>query len=364
MTTTRSISMKNRTPRTQAVAVAAFTALTLTVLPARAAATTLAVCATIPELGSLARTVGGDHVAVTVFTKPTEDPHFTPARPSFVKAASECDLLLLAGLDLEIGWLPVLLKGSRNGRIQPGQPGYLDASTAIVPMLVPQTTVDRSMGDVHPFGNPHYLADPLNGLAVARLIAATLGAFRPDERPEFEARVDALADRIRTALVGRRLATKYGAEVEKLAQLHVQNALVPYLEAQGERDLLGGWLGALAPAFGTRYVDDHRMWPYFGARFGLVYADSLEPLAGIPPTTRHLQDVIARMRAEGIPLVLAAAYYDPRHAQFVAEATGATVLRMANQAGARPGTDDYVAMIDDNVRQVVTALAARTGPGG
>lgn len=345
---------------TPSILVAAMLAMLVSATAARAA-DSLLVCATVPELGSLVTMVGGAEVTTTVFTKPTEDPHFTPARPSLIKAASQCALLLVNGLDLELGWLPLLLQGSRNAAIQPGQTGYLDASVGITPLLVPNTPVDRAMGDVHPFGNPHYLTDPLNGLRSARRIRDTLVALRPTARPGFDARLAALEDAIHTALVGAELATKYGKDVAKLARLHEQHALLDFLESQGERALLGGWLGALAPHFGAHYVDDHRMWPYFAHRFGLVYAGSLEPLGGIPPTTRHLQAMIEMMQATNVRLLLTATYYDPRHARFVAAKTGATVLRMANQTGAVPAAADYVAMCDYNVRQVVEALAPAHG---
>ncbi len=322
----------------------------------------LRVCATIPELGSLAATIGGTEVTTTVFTRPTEDPHFTPARPSVVKAASQCALLLVNGLALEVGWLPVLLQGSRNAAIQPGRPGYVDVSVAITPLLVPQTPTNRAMGDVHPGGNPHYLTDPLNGLRVATTIRDALVTLRPDARAGFDGRLTTLRDAIHTALVGSELAAKYGSDVPKLARLHEQKKLVSFLETQRERELLGGWLGALTPYPGATYVDDHRMWPYFARRFGLVHAGSLEPLNGIPPTTRHLQAIIEMMRTRNIRLLLTAAYYDPRHARFVAEKTGATILRMANQPGAVAGTSDYLETCDYNVRQVVQALAGLSEP--
>ena len=132
-----------------------------------------------------------------------------------------------------------------------------------------------------------------------------------------------------------------------------------FLQSQGEAKDLGGWLGAVAPSFGTKVIDDHQMWPYFARRFGLVVADHLEPKPGVPPTTTHLADVIELVKREHVRIVLASAYYDPRHARFVADATGARVLAMANQVGARPGTDDYIAFIDYDVRQVAAALGAR-----
>jgi len=333
-------------------------AVATVMLPGQVMASPMAVCATVPGLGGLSREIGGDRVSVTVFAKATEDPHFAPARPSYVKALSKCAALVLKGLDLEVGWLPVLLRSSRNLQVQPGQRGYIDASVVIRPLEIPQLTITRAMGDVHPFGNPHYLVDPLNGVLVARLLRNRFSDLLPADRAYFNERLAAFEQRMFTGLVGPSLAATYGADVEKLARLHEQNKLVPFLESQGQADQLGGWLGAIAPHFGTRYVDDHRMWRYFSTRFGLVYTTSLEPVPGIAPSTKHLQHVVEMIGVEKVPVVLTSAYYDPRHARFIAKNTSAKVLRMANQMSARPDTDDYFAMSDYNVRQVVDALAS------
>ncbi len=318
------------------------------------AAEPLRVVATTPDLGSLVRAVGGDEVAVTVLGKPSEDPHFIEARPSAVRELSRADLLVINGLDLETGYVPVLLTGSRNPRVQRGADGFVDAAQAITPRNVPSAPVDRSQGDVHPFGNPHYLLDPLNGLKVAALLRDTLARLRPGEAAAFAARYEAFRRRLAVALVGESLAARFDAE--KLAVLYEHGRLLPLLEEQGERAALGGWLGALAPYADSPAVDDHPIWHYFAARFRLRVLEHLEPKPGIPPTTRHLQEVVTMMRAQHVRLILASAYYDPRHAELVAAETGARVARMANQVGARPGTDDYLAMTDYNVRQVVDAL--------
>jgi ABC-type Zn uptake system ZnuABC Zn-binding protein ZnuA len=343
---------RHRLPAYGAAASAALWVLLAGASPAHA--DPLRVVATTPELGALVRAVGGEDVVVTVLAKPSEDPHFLEAKPSFVKALSQADLYVANGLDMELGYAPVLLRGARNPRVLPGAPGYLDASTAITPLEVPSVPVDRSMGDVHPFGNPHYLLDPLMGLKVAAALRDALSRLRPEQRALFERNFEGLKQRIDVALVGAPLAARYGAE--KMATLYEYGKLMPFLEQQGTAAQLGGWLGQLAPYFGTKAVDDHPIWPYFARRFGLVIVGHLEPKPGIPPTTKHLQEVVELMKADTVPLILAAAYYDPRHAQVVADATGARVARMANQAGARPGTDDYVDMVNYNVAQVVAAL--------
>jgi len=319
-----------------------------------AAAAPLRVCVTCPSLASLVQAVGGDEVEVTSFPKGTEDPHFVEAKPSFVKALSQADLLVVSGLDLEIGYLPVLVENARNPPVMLGGRGYLDASRAIAPLEVPAGVVDRSMGDIHPYGNPHYLLDPLNGLAVADLLQQKLAELRPARREDFARRYAAFRDELGVRLVGEALARKY--EFEKLATLSQLGKLDGFLDAQGDGGRLAGWLGRMRPHRGTKAVDDHRLWPYFAQRFGLEVVAHMEPRPGIPPTTRHLAEVVALMRAEGIRLILASSYYDPRHARFLAEQTGARIASLANQVGARPGAEDYLAMVGYNVEAVATAL--------
>jgi zinc/manganese transport system substrate-binding protein len=358
MTTKRS----NRLALLRAIARGAATSGVAALLTAGVAGTasardTIAVCATTPDLGSLAQEIGGDRVAITVFVKPREDPHFAEAKPSFVKATNQCALWLQNGLDLEAGYAPAILQAARNPDVLPGSRGFLDASRAIAPKDVPTSTVDRSMGDVHPFGNPHYLLDPLNGVAVARAIADRLGEIDPASRADYDARFARFQGEVYRRLVGDDLARKYGADVPKLATLYERGRLPDYLEKQGEAKLLGGWLGAMAPHFGAKVVQDHLIWTYFAERFGLQIVGALEPKPGIPPTTRHMNEIIDLMRAGNVRLVLASAYYDPKYARLVADETGAKVLAMANLVGAVPGTETYVEMVDHDVREVSGALA-------
>jgi ABC-type Zn uptake system ZnuABC Zn-binding protein ZnuA len=154
--------------------------------------------------------------------------------------------------------------------------------------------------------------------------------------------------------VGEALTQKYA--VDKLLLLLEHDRLAAFLQSQGEAGLLGGWIGRMAPYAGTKAVSDHNVWPYFAQRFGLTMVGFLEPRPGLPPTTKHLQELIQAMQAQGVKLILASAYYDPRHAQFVAQNTRAKVVPLANQVGARAGTDDYLSMVDYNIQQLVTAL--------
>lgn len=316
----------------------------------------LKVCATIPDLGNLVKEIGGDQVEVTVFAKGAEDPHFLEARPSFIKAASEADLLVEVGLELEVGWVPPIQTGSRNARIQAGAPGLLEAATAISPLGAPTGNIDRSMGDVHASGNPHFLTDPICGLKVAKLIADRLSALRPASKETFESRYADFRARLCAGLVGDSLAKKYDAE--KLALLHERGKLLSFLDSQGDRAQLGGWLGQVAQFAGTKAVADHDLWPYFARRYGIEVVGFLEPKPGVSPTTKHLGEVVDLMKRQGVKLILSTPYFDPRHAAFVSKQTSAAVVPLAHQVGSRPGTDDYISMCGYNVRQLALALGS------
>jgi ABC-type Zn uptake system ZnuABC Zn-binding protein ZnuA len=316
----------------------------------------LQVCATVPDLGNLAQEIGGDEVKVTVFAKSQEDPHFIEAKPSFIKALSQAHLFLQIGMELEIGYAPVLLQNARNSRVLIGAVGFLDCSKVITPMEVPTGIVDRSMGDVHPLGNPHYLLDPLNGLVVARLIRDRLIELRPERKPFFEERYAMLYRKIGDALVGEKLARKY--EFEKLAILYEEGKVEPFLKEQKGEGSLGGWLGMMLAYRGSKVVADHNLWPYLAWRVGISLVGFLEPKPGISPTTKHLQALVEMMKAERVKVILSSPYFEVRYAQFVSKNTGAKIVPLAHQVGSRPSTDNYIRMIDYNVRELARALGA------
>lgn len=324
---------------------------------ATAHAQRISVCCSVPDLASLVQAIGGGAVSVTTFAKGSEDPHFLEAKPSYVRALNQAHLLVMLGLGMEDGWSPVVLQNARNGNVLPGAAGYLDASRAIKPLDVPTGTVDRSMGDVHAGGNPHYLLDPLCGLQVARLIRDKLSELQPGLKATFDENYNRLRQTIDERLVGPELAAKYKPDdIPKLALLFEYGKLQEFLTNQNQEALLGGWLKELLPYYGAKVVDDHNMWPYFARRFGLKVIAHMEPKPGITPTTQHLAAVAQQARAAEVRVILANPYYDPRHAQFLASQTGARVVNIAHQVGSRPGTDDYVSLVDYNVRQIVAAL--------
>src|SRR5262245_39411666 len=256
----------------------------------------LRVLATTTDVRELCKEVGGADVDVTCLTKGPEDPHFLDARPSFVKAAAEADALVVTGMELEIGYEPLLLSESRNGRIQKGQPGYVDCSAEIAKLEVPTGTVDRSQGDVHPFGNPHYLTDPVRAKQAAKTIA---GAFATIDAPRAEGYRKRLADfqhRVDVALWGEALLAEQKAE--RLENRLADGTLVAFLAQRKLEGKLGGLAADLAPFSGRKVVAYHGTMRYLLDRFHLEEIGQLEPKPGIPPSPRHLAELEERMKAE------------------------------------------------------------------
>lgn len=283
-----------------------------------AVANPLRIVATTPDLAALAAEIGGDAVEIRCLAKPTDDPHAVEAKPSFIRDLHTADLFIQTGFDLEAGWIPALLKAARNPRILSGQAGFLDASRVIEPRDVPTGRVDRTMGDVHPSGNPHYLLDPRAGRAVARLLAQRFSEAMPEAAPLFQDNLKAFEKRLDEA------------------------------EAR--------WDELLRPHRGTKVIADHALWSYFADRFGFIVVAHLEPKPGVPPSSRHLQAVVETVRREGVRLILLSPYFDERHADFVARHSGARVVRLVHQPGARPGSEGYIGMLSYNIDALKNAL--------
>ena len=282
-----------------------------------AAADKVRVVTTTTDLKALTDAVGGDLVDVDALARGSQNPHDLEVRPSLMVKVRRADLLVINGLELD-QWAEVVVQGANNPRVVPGAPGRVDASAGILVLEVPRTRVDRSMGDVHPVGNPHYTIDPGMAPAVTANILEGLVRAAPQHRAVFERNREQFLARLNQAM------TKWSAE--------------------------------LAPYKGTKVIVDHNMWPYFLTRFGLVQAGSIEERPGIPATPTHLTRLIAAMKEEKIKLILAVPWADYKLAERVAQEADAKVVLVANGVGALKGTDNYLDTIDYNVRAVAQAL--------
>jgi len=326
----------------------------LLALAGAARAEPLRVCATTPELADLVRIVGGADVDVTAFVRGREDPHFLEPRPSMIRDLNRADVLVLNGLELEVGWLPVLIQQARNADTRPGAKGYIDASDAVDVLGVPEQHVTRDMGHVHAAGNPHYMLDPVNGMRVAAYLNRRLSVLRSEAAGRFDRRYRDFKQALAVKLAGEKIAEAY--DVEKLARLQSHGKMIGFLREQGRLDQLGGWWGRLHPHHGAKAVAGHDHWPYLARRFGLDVTDFLEPKPGVPPTARHLAEVIGRMKHEGIRIVIASVRFDQRHADFVASKTGAARATLVPQVGAEEGIDTYFDLLESNIERLAQAL--------
>jgi zinc/manganese transport system substrate-binding protein len=277
----------------------------------------LNVVATLPDFASVAREIGGDKIDIVTLAKPTEDPHFVDARPSFVVALRNADVLIDGGAELEIGWLPPLLQNARNPKIENGKPGRVIASQGVHLMNVPGN-VTRAAGDVHALGNPHFMTDPIIAKAVAQHIAQSFAAVDAANAASYEGNYK-----------------KFEASVNAKLQ---------------------EWGAALLPWKGQDVVAYHDSWPYFAHRFGVKIDIFLEPKPGIPPSPSHLAEVIDQMKAQKIKVVIVEPFQDRKVAEKVASATGAKVVEFAQFPGALSGTDTYVKLIDKLVSGLAAAL--------
>lgn len=342
------------------VAALAIGSMVTMALPAQepAARTAHAVVAATTDVAALCRAIGGDRVAVTTFLPGPQDPHYLDPRPSMLYAVQKAELLVFTGRELESGWLPVLIQNGRNPATQPGQLGNLDCSRAVRALGVPTASIDRSAGDVHMAGNPHYLLDPLCGLQVAELLCFRMAALWPAEKDLFVANFATFRQKLAEAMVGAELAKAYEYEADKLALAYGNGTLLDVLKEQGDLGRLAGWFGLVAPLRGRPVVVDHDLWPYFAERFGFTVFGFLEPKPGVTPSTAHLEQLGTRMRDGRVQVLLASPYFPVQYADVLQKLLPVQVAAMAHQPGARPGTDDYLAFVDHNVRAVVDALLA------
>jgi ABC-type Zn uptake system ZnuABC Zn-binding protein ZnuA len=282
------------------------------------AAPALNVVTSTTDLYDIAREVGGTRVSVVHISEGYQDPHFVDPKPSFILQLRKADVFAFVGLDLEIGWMNLLLDGARNQKIRQGGSGYLDVSQVVPVLDVARGNVDRSQGDVHPRGNPHYWLHPENGRRIARLFRDKFVQLDPAGRADY--------DRGLTAFV-----TKLGT---------------------AERS----WAPLVAQIKGKPVVAYHTSWRYFADYTGMNIVGFMEPKPGVPPSPSHLLGLVRTMRQTGAKLIIMEPFYDRRTVDVIAKQTGATVLVLPPSVGGVKGLDDYVQLLRNNITQVANAL--------
>jgi len=285
--------------------------------PARAQGK-LNVVATTEDLASIAKEVGGDRITVESIAKGYQDPHFVEAKPSFILKLQRADVLIVVGRELEIGWLPPLQQQSRNGKIQVGAEGYLDASLTATILEIPTGQLTRAMGDVHPLGNPHYWLDPENGKRVAKAIVDKFSQLRPNDRAVFQ---------------------------QKLGEFTTK------LDAAEKR-----WVDQMAPYKGLKVVTYHRSFPNFAERFGLDIVGYVEPRPGIPPSPQHTLDLINEMKRQSVKIIMVEPYFDLKTPNAIARETNGQVLVMPPSVGGVKEVTDYFALFDYDIKLLVDAI--------
>ena len=287
--------------------------------PARAASKIQIMTATT-DLASLAQEVGGDKVEVESIARGYQDPHFVDAKPSFLLKLKHADLLIVVGLELEIGWLPPLINQSTNPKIQVGAPGYLDASRFARILEIPTGQVTRAEGDVHPLGNPHYWLDPENGLRIAKGIADKLSEMRPGDATYFAQRFTDFEQRLKQA---------------------------------DQR-----WLAEMKPYEGRKIVTYHRSWPNFAEHFHLNVVGYVEPRPGIPPSPQHTVELIQQMKRDNVKVIVVEPYFDLKTPNAVARETGGEVLVLPPSVGGEKEITDYFKLFDYDISKLKQAFDA------
>jgi zinc/manganese transport system substrate-binding protein len=322
----------------------------------------LRVVTSLTTYAAIAREIVGDRATVTAIADGSEDPHFVQPRPSFVPLLRDADLFVTTGMDLEL-WVPALLDRAGNRRIREGGAGYVSASQGVRLMEVP-TSVSRAQGDIHVDGNPHVASDPINGILIARNILAGLVRISPANAAFFTERERDFELRLLRATYGDELvriltpATLYDlAANDRLADFLRRTAY----QGQPLQTRLGGWMRQAQAFAGQAMVCYHREYSYFSRRFGVTCAEYVEAKPGIPPTPRHVEEVIALMRDRQIPVIVAASFYDHHEVETVAARTGATAVILPESTEGAPGVTTYFDLLDTWVREIARGFTPAPG---
>ncbi len=283
----------------------------------------LRVATSLTDLASVAQFVGGTHVKAQSLCRGYEDPHFVPAKPSLMKAIQHADVFVSTGLELDAGWLPLVLPGSRNPKIQPGAKGFVDASQGVQVLEKPVGTVSRAEGDIHPLGNPHYYLDPKALEVVADHLADVFSGLDAANAADYAANA-------------KKFTEKMDASLEK-------------------------WQKQMEPYKGASLVPFHKNFIYFADRFGLKLFSTVEPKPGIPPSPHYISELAESMKKADVKVVVYQPYYNADASNQVAKRAGGVAVEVATEAGGMPRTDDVFSKFDAIVSSIAGALAGKSG---
>jgi zinc/manganese transport system substrate-binding protein len=275
----------------------------------------LSVLTTTTDLGYIVKQVGGDQVKVVSIAKGTQDPHYIEAKPSYMLKASRADLIVAVGLDLEIGYLPPIIRGARNPKIHPGAQGYLEVGPSIDPIEIPAGKISRAEGDVHPYGNPHFTLDPIRDGKAALVIADRLGQLDPSNADKYQSQAKAFQKRM--------------------------------------EDKTKEWAARIKKSGVKKIVTYHKTLDYFFDRFNLQNPMQIEPKPGVPPTTAHTLELINTIRQQHIPVVLIENFYDSSIAKRLKqEVAGLRVVTVPVAVDGASGVDSTEALMDKLVSAI------------
>jgi zinc/manganese transport system substrate-binding protein len=297
-------------------------AIAALILAASQAQAEIKVFACEPEWGALTAALGGSDVDVYTATTGLQDPHQIQARPALISRLRNADLAVCTGAELEIGWMPVLLRQSSNAKVQPGQPGYFEAAQQVTLLEKPER-IDRAEGDVHPAGNPHIQTDPRNMRIVAAALAKRLAAIDPAHAAAYAQREQAFDASLAAAM--QRLAAE------------------------------------AAPLKGIKFVSYHKSWIYLANWLGMNEAANIEPKPGVPPGSAYIADLLSRIPAMQIRMIVYAAYEDPKPSQFVAEKSKLPAVMLPFTVGGTDGAKDLIGLYDDTVKRLLAGLGEKGG---
>lgn len=275
------------------------------------------VVTTTEDLASIAGWVAGDKLSVTYLVPGKANVHSIELKPSYALKLRKADVVIRVGLGLD-DWIFALIDNSRNKRLKQGELGHIDASEGCHVRDIPQQKITRLMGDVHPYGNPHYLLEPHNGVKVAETITRRFSLLFPEHTSYFEGRFLLFEE-------------TYTRKMEE-------------------------WKPALAALNKVKVVTYHKMWGYFAAFTGIEPVGEIEPKPGIPPTAKHTRQVISLMMESGVSLIIRSPFYESRTAAMIAGKTNAQVITLAPQVGALPEATDYWSLFDTNITTLLKAV--------